>query len=319
MVYRRVLAIVWFLLAGIAFASGTVIQHVDALVVAPDATEIAFKTVEGTQQVYYNCRVPYPANGVIEFIGSELLSAGWSPREESYLNPGSPTSQVKGWGKFLDETKEEPEVVHQWWGEWQRPDGSVVIYILRYAYPEDSQPDLVNLSVVGIHNPAERVEAWKHLLPYFEAEEVMESRKIQKRERLEAEKIRKESTTIGWMTLRVVGAFQETPNAGSYPVGGRGQVDFDDSVRPLRVGVAAAAVETRGTSSAAVKVVFTEEAAESLREFSAKNLNRRIAIMVHGEVLSMPVLRGEIGDSAIIDGDFSVEDAERLVRSIMNR
>jgi preprotein translocase subunit SecD len=47
--------------------------------------------------------------------------------------------------------------------------------------------------------------------------------------------------------------------------------------------------------------------------------DRRIAILIDGIVVMAPVVRSPIGDSAVISGQFSREDATRIARGMERR
>jgi hypothetical protein len=65
-----------------------------------------------------------------------------------------------------------------------------------------------------------------------------------------------------------------------------------------------------------VNVEFTEAGARKMREATANHLGRPAAILIDGDVVMAPTVRAPIGASAVISGDFSRADAERIVNGI---
>lgn len=66
-----------------------------------------------------------------------------------------------------------------------------------------------------------------------------------------------------------------------------------------------------------VKLTFTDEGAALMARVTAANVGNRLAILVNGRVVTAPILNSQIpGGEAIIEGDFTQESAERLVKTI---
>lgn len=61
-----------------------------------------------------------------------------------------------------------------------------------------------------------------------------------------------------------------------------------------------------------VAVTLTEAAGERFRHATAANVGRQLAIVLDGRVLTAPVVRGEIGSEAVIEGGFSRQEAQDL-------
>jgi hypothetical protein len=73
------------------------------------------KYPDGRQQVAYTVDVEYPAESVLRYIKAKLHQEGWKPLRHDFLNPGSPSSLVRGWQESEDETP-KPSVVVRGWG-----------------------------------------------------------------------------------------------------------------------------------------------------------------------------------------------------------
>lgn len=78
-------------------------------------------------------------------------------------------------------------------------------------------------------------------------------------------------------------------------------------------------VEGDGPSRFGVAVELTAEGAEKMREATAGHVGRPVAILVDGEVVAAPMLRGPISTSAVISGDYTEAEAGRIVDGIRIR
>ena len=76
-------------------------------------------------------------------------------------------------------------------------------------------------------------------------------------------------------------------------------------------------VQGDGASSYGVAVEFTPEGAEKMRHASAAHIGKPLAILIDGLVVMAPTVRSPIGSSAVISGDFSQAEAERIVNGII--
>jgi hypothetical protein len=85
--------------------------------------------------VSYTVKRAYPAKDVIDEIGSRLNKLGWRPLKDDWLNPGSPTSHVRGWSEYFDSTRGPPLHVDTWNAEWENDAGEIVLYSFDYSYP----------------------------------------------------------------------------------------------------------------------------------------------------------------------------------------
>ncbi len=101
----------------------------------------------GSFFVIYTISEEYPARSAIEEISSRLGALGWVPLKEDWLNPGLPSSHVRGWTDYRNETRNPPAYTHQWSAQWQDRFGNVVAYTLQYEYRVGERPDLHSLWV----------------------------------------------------------------------------------------------------------------------------------------------------------------------------
>lgn len=65
-----------------------------------------------------------------------------------------------------------------------------------------------------------------------------------------------------------------------------------------------------------VSVQFLPAGAEQIRQATATHVGRPMAILIDGVVVMAPVVRSPIGDSAVISGNFTQAEAERIVEGL---
>jgi preprotein translocase subunit SecD len=58
--------------------------------------------------------------------------------------------------------------------------------------------------------------------------------------------------------------------------------------------------------------------AERMRQATRGHVGRPMAMLVDGRVVMAPVVRSPIGDSAVVTGDFTRAEAERIAHGIVN-
>jgi hypothetical protein len=100
----------------------------------PGAKNIDARWLGPEAGIAYSLAACYPATAELRLI-AERISPMWTPRTEDYLNPGIPTSQVRGWTRYYDARKNHGEWVHHWAGQWQEPHGDILSYNLVYRSP----------------------------------------------------------------------------------------------------------------------------------------------------------------------------------------
>jgi len=76
--------------------------------------------------------------------------------------------------------------------------------------------------------------------------------------------------------------------------------------------VTSAQVIDAGGGRYSVGVAFSATASNRLAESTKIHLGRPVAILLNGRVIAAPVVRSMIRDSAVISGDFSKDEAERI-------
>jgi hypothetical protein len=87
----------------------------------------------------------------------QLKQTGWDTLKEDWLNPGLPSSHVRGWVYFQDSTKTPATSVREWNADSENGAHDILTYMLDYSCPDDlcsSTRDLHDLRVIAIHIPA---------------------------------------------------------------------------------------------------------------------------------------------------------------------
>jgi preprotein translocase subunit SecD len=68
-----------------------------------------------------------------------------------------------------------------------------------------------------------------------------------------------------------------------------------------------------------VAVTFNLTGAEKMRQATARHVGAPIAILIDGEVVAAPMLRSPIGTEALITGNFTKQEAERIANGMSVR
>ena len=69
-----------------------------------------------------------------------------------------------------------------------------------------------------------------------------------------------------------------------------------------------------------IEVVFTEQGRQVFAKLTRENIEKRVAIIVDGEVVSAPVIKTAItGGMAVIAGRFTRAEANRIAEGIMRK
>lgn len=152
-------------------------KYSDSLIVYSGAKDVKFSKYAGTDVLTYRVHEKFPASGIIGWISHKLEEKGWKPLTNSYLNPDTPSSHVKGWVKFIDATEATRHLVHQWDADWKERSENIVTYVFQYKYPESGNPNLTDLKVTAIYTPAPlakqgREAAQKFVEEYYKEQKV---------------------------------------------------------------------------------------------------------------------------------------------------
>ena len=75
-------------------------------------------------------------------------------------------------------------------------------------------------------------------------------------------------------------------------------------------------VQGDGPSRFSVAVQFNAAGAQRMRQATASHVGKPMALLIDGEVVLAPVVRSVVSDSAMITGDYTQAEAERIVNGI---
>lgn len=137
-------------------------------VVVPGASGVKQSTFQGQDQIIYHIQSEYPADDVLNTIRVHLKKLGWEPLKEDWLNPGLPSSHIRGWTYYEDETTKPATSVRAWGAQWENGAHDILEYGLEYRCPGNlcsSTYDLRDLRVIAIHIPADLAKRIKATIP----------------------------------------------------------------------------------------------------------------------------------------------------------
>jgi hypothetical protein len=156
---RPALIFIYLLFSGVIWpqSTGTTESVPDYLVIAGSATNVKHIRAHGQDQVVYNVEAAYPASDVLKTINGRLERLGWIPLKEDFLNPGTPTSHVRGWQYFGDNSTEPRTSVRSWVSDWENTNHDILVYLLEYRCKDDlcsNTENLHYLRVVAVYVPS---------------------------------------------------------------------------------------------------------------------------------------------------------------------
>jgi hypothetical protein len=125
------------------------------LIALPSASSTTCRYIFEKTQLVYTVEVEYPAAGALRTIYARLRQEGWRPLKRDFLNPSIPSSDVRGWQQFEDDTTQPNTMVRAWQTQWMNQRKDIVDYVLEYRYPVGEAPDLHTLRVVALFIRAE--------------------------------------------------------------------------------------------------------------------------------------------------------------------
>ena len=157
--------VVLSLLSGCKDTRPKIYNYSNAFVILENAEHTFYDLRDGGSiQLSYKIKENYPATSAIKQIASQMKANGWESLKEDYLNPGLPSSQVKGWIDFEDTSRLPTKIVHQWMGDWQDKHANIVRYAFIYQYPKNKDKNLSVLQIHEIYTPASLVNLIKQEL-----------------------------------------------------------------------------------------------------------------------------------------------------------
>ena|ERR1035438_1008618 len=111
-----------------------------------------------SRRMTYTVESLYPSSEVISEIKDKLSKAGWVPLKEDFMNPGLPSSYVRGWDIYIDKDHVPATKVHEWKSGWKNDKNEIVRYKLKHEYPVTTDNIMNILNVQAEYYPAFIVE-----------------------------------------------------------------------------------------------------------------------------------------------------------------
>ncbi len=131
-------------------AESNSLEHSDALLVYPSASDVRWSRRGGKDVLEYRLNVAYPAQQVIDWVSDGLRQNGWTPMRRDFLNRDSASSAATGWQSFEKSVQGPKVCVHLWTAGWEDASRNVVSYW--FFYEDDG--------CKGAHLSTLRVMAW---------------------------------------------------------------------------------------------------------------------------------------------------------------
>ncbi|HTW60140.1 MAG TPA: hypothetical protein VMD99_18600 [Terriglobales bacterium] len=75
-------------------------------------------------------------------------------------------------------------------------------------------------------------------------------------------------------------------------------------------------IQVDHSSKYSVGVEFNPSGTEKIGAATARHIGKPVAVLLDGQVVMAPIIRAQIGESAVITGDFSRTEAEKIVKGI---
>ncbi len=141
-----------------------------SLIELPGAQKVRRVKNKFQTQLSYELEVKYPAKVALDEILDKVKKSGWTPLSEDYLNPGLPSSHVRGWSDYDDLSKQPPTHVYQWLAQWKNANGDILWYVFYYRDPltatssspqlnfDHPVPDSQTLQVIAFFVPRKEAE-----------------------------------------------------------------------------------------------------------------------------------------------------------------
>ena len=80
--------------------------------------------------------------------------------------------------------------------------------------------------------------------------------------------------------------------------------------------VQARVVPGSGASDFGINVTFSQERAAKMARATASHLDKPLAILVNGQLVAAPTVRGQVSSSAVISGDFTSSQAAAIAEGL---
>ena len=80
--------------------------------------------------------------------------------------------------------------------------------------------------------------------------------------------------------------------------------------------VEARVVPGNSASDFSITVAFSREGAARIAQATASHVNKPLAILINGQVVTAPTLRGQVSNSAVIAGEFTSSEAAAIAAGL---
>ena len=111
-----------------------------------------------------------------------------------------------------------------------------------------------------------------------------------------------------------------SPGLTRYTVRGSEREVYLQNEAVLTTAHIASAKVTTSPYGPQIDIVLTKEGRAVFAKLTRDNIDKPLAILVDGEVISAPIIRAPItGGRAVIAGQFSEKEADRIAKGIMGR
>ena len=94
-------------------------------------------------------------------------------------------------------------------------------------------------------------------------------------------------------------------------------IDTHDILTAKAVSLHDKGANGRSTSSVGIELTFTGEGAEKMRQATEEHIGERLQLLVDDQVVMSPVIRSPISSSAMLTGDYTRAEAERIAEGLL--
>ena len=98
--------------------------------------------------------------------------------------------------------------------------------------------------------------------------------------------------------------------------GSKEKIYLHKEVEASNADIAKATVEVDKSFNPAVGLEFTKAGAKKMAALSADHMNKPLAILIDGKVVTAPVIRAKLADKVQITGNFSKAEVEALAKAL---
>jgi hypothetical protein len=273
----------------------------------PEARHVVAAGAAGEFAVHYDLQACYPASATLDLL-LKRLPAEWVPRKENFLNPGMPTSHVRGWTHYEDDRTQPHSYVNHWAGEWDDTSGRILTYDLVFRSRTENETSC-NLEISATQLSAATVRA-------------LES-SARGRSGPVAAVVPRRTNAIrivnpDFIVLRPLQNQPTTHTAAASIYGKRLYFDPSDRILDLRQLVPETATIHGGPEGTFVIIIdTTAEGAKALNAWTSTHLNQQLGVFVDNRLIDAPVIRSAIDGGIAISGRFTKPQAEEVKRRLL--